>query len=126
MSKPTFTKEYNEIKHVIMDYYAEGNKQGESQIIRKAFNEQATMYSVDASGQMVGGPVEKSLYPAVDSMKPSENPQVVIAYINITENVAQARVDSDDVDGMGFTDYFNLVKVNGQWQIINKIFYSQY
>ncbi|MDE7039475.1 MAG: nuclear transport factor 2 family protein [Limosilactobacillus sp.] len=126
MSKPTFTKEYFDIKHVLLDYYAESNKQGNSDLMKKAFTKNATMYFIDSTGRLAGGSVNESLYPVVDSFPKSSNSQIAIAYINITENVAQARVDSDNVNHSGFTDYFNLIKVNNQWKIISKIYYAHY
>lgn len=92
----------------------------------QAFDQVATIYNVDENQKLAGGSVIEHLFPVVDDFAVSENPRVVIAYIDITENAAAVRVDSDDVNGFGFTDYFNLLKIDGQWAIVNKIFYTHY
>lgn len=40
-------------------------------------------------------------------------------------NVIQAyvRLDTDNWTGHHFTDFFNLVKIDGQWKILGKVFY---
>lgn len=36
---------------------------------------------------------------------------------------ANARVDSENVAGQRFTDFFNLLKIDGRWIIVNKIYH---
>lgn len=127
MTKPTYTQDYKAIEHLLLNQYSEGGKQAKSEIMKPAFNEVATMYSVDENGNLAGGPVAESLFPVIDNhFKPSENPTVAIAYIDITGTAAAARVDTDNLSGYGFTDYFNLLKVNGKWTIVSKIFHGHY
>lgn len=126
MTKSNFTKDYADIKHVLIDFYTEGNKQGNSQIMKKAFLDNATMYFIGDDGKLAGGPVTESLYPIVDTFDKADNAKVAIAYINVNGDVAQARLDTDDLNGTGFTDYFNLIKVDNQWKIISKIYQSNY
>jgi hypothetical protein len=33
------------------------------------------------------------------------------------------RLDTDNWTGHRFTDFFNLVKFNGQWKVVSKVFY---
>lgn len=83
--------------------------------MKPAFHKVATMYSVDENGALTGGPVTKSLFPVIDNhFTPSENPSVAIAYIDIISNATSARVDTDNLSGYGFTDYFHLLKINGK------------
>ncbi|OOF41431.1 hypothetical protein BKK47_01280 [Rodentibacter mrazii] len=127
MTKPTYTTEYKAIEQVLLNEYSEGGKQAKSEIMQPAFHEVATMYSVDENGAIAGGSVTESLFPVIDNhFTPSENPTVAIAYIDITGNAASARVDTDNLSGYGFTDYFNLLKINGTWQIVSKIFHAHY
>lgn len=126
MTKPTYTTEYKAIEQVLLNQYAEGSKQANSEIMKPAFHEVATMYNVDEKGALVGGAVAESLYPVVDNHFKPSNPTVAIAYIDITGSAASARVDSDNLSGYGFTDYFNLLKINGKWQVVSKIFHAHY
>lgn len=127
MTKPTFTADYKAIEHVLLNEYSEGGKQAKSEIMRPAFHELATMYNADENGNLAGGLVTETLFPTIDNhFKPSENPTVAIAYIDISGTAASARVDTDNLSGYGFTDYFNLLKINGKWTIVSKIFHGHY
>lgn len=127
MNKPTYTADYKAIENVLLNQYAEGCKQAKSEIMKPAFHQQATMYSVNEQGGLQGGPVAESLFPGIDNhFTPSENPIVAIAYIDITGTAASARVDADNLSGYGFTDYFNLLKVEGKWTIVSKVFHGHY
>ena len=42
--------------------------------------------------------------------------------IDIVGTAASVRVDMDDWTGHRFTDFFTLVKIDGRWQIISKVF----
>ncbi|WP_235424659.1 nuclear transport factor 2 family protein [Chelonobacter oris] len=55
-----------------------------------------------------------------------KTPKVAIAYIDIGGTAASARVDTDDLNGFGFADYFNLLKIEGKWTIVSKIFHTHY
>lgn len=127
MSKPTYTADYKAIEHILLNQYSEGCKQAKSELMKPAFHQQATMYSVDEKNNLTGGAVSDTLFVGIDEyFKPSENPKVAIAYIDITGTAASARVDTDDLNGNGFTDYFNLLKINGKWTIVSKIFHTHY
>ncbi len=127
MTKPTFTTEYKAIENLLLNQYSEGGKQANSEMMRPAFNDVATMYSVAENGDLAGGTVTETLFPTIDNhFTPSENPTVAIAYIDIVGTAASARVDTDNLSGYGFTDYFNLLKVNGKWTIVSKIFHAHY
>lgn len=46
-----------------------------------------------------------------------------IVYIDIAGNAAQAKVEWIFTDFM-FTDYYNLLKVDGKWLIVNKTYHT--
>lgn len=46
-----------------------------------------------------------------------------IEMIDVTGNAAVAKIRLD-YPKVTFTDYFTLLKVNGEWKIVNKIFHS--
>ena len=46
-----------------------------------------------------------------------------IAFINITGDIAIAKV-TDDCFGTSWTDYLTLIRHDGQWQIVMKAFYD--
>lgn len=123
MSKPTFVPEYQAIVEVL-NKYIDGCKQAQSSIMKPAFNEKATMFSVDGDGKLAGGAIQ-ALFDGIDTgFRPSPEAQGVIARVDIVGTAASARIDANDVSGVCFTDFFHLLKVEGQWTVVSKIFHT--
>ena len=123
MNQPTFAQEYTAIVDVL-NKYNEGGAKAQSALMKPAFNEKATMFGVDADNKLVGGDI-KGLYEVIDTaFKPSPEAKAVITRIDIVGTAASARVDTDNISGFHFTDFFNLLKVEGKWTIVSKIYHS--
>ena len=123
MNQPTFVQEYAAIVEVL-NKYSEGGAKAQSALMKPAFNEKATMFGVDADGKLIGGDI-KGLYEVIDTaFKPSPEAKSVIARIDIVGTAASARVDTDNISGFRFTDFFNLLKVEGKWTIVSKIYHT--
>lgn len=120
---PTYVQEYQAIVEVL-NKYIEGCIQAKSSIMKPAFSEKATMYSVGADGKLVGGAIP-ILFEGVDKhFHPSPDAQAAIVRIEIVGTAASARIDANDVSGISFTDFFHLLKVDGKWTVVSKIFYT--
>ena len=123
MSKPTYVQDYNAIV-TVLNKYNDGCKQAQSSIMKPAFNEQATIFGVGADGKLTGGAIQ-GLFDGIDSaFRTSPEAQNAIARIEIVGTAASARVDSNDVSGFCFTDFFHLLKADGKWIIVSKIFHT--
>lgn len=123
MSKPTYVAEYNAIFDVL-NKYNQGGKQADSSIMKPAFSEQATIFGVDTDSKLVGGPIQ-GLFDVIDrDFTPSPEAQGVIVYIDIVGTAASARIDTNDISGFCFTDFFNLLKVEGKWIVVSKIYHT--
>ncbi|WP_416409175.1 nuclear transport factor 2 family protein [Agrobacterium rosae] len=123
MSKPTYVHDYQAISEVL-NKYIEGCKQAESSIMKSAFHPQATMYSVDTDGKLTGGAIP-ILFEGIDKgFRPSPEATAAITRIEIVGTAASARIDANDMSGISFTDFFHLLKVDGQWTVISKIFHT--
>jgi hypothetical protein len=123
MSNPTYVQDYNAIVDVL-NQYNEGGKQAKSSIMKPAFSEQATIFGVDADNALVGGPIQ-GLFDTIDTaFRPSPEARAAIARIDIVGTAASARVDTDDISGFRFTDFFNLLKVEGRWTVVSKIYHT--
>ncbi len=123
MSKPTYVQEYQAIVEVL-NQYNEGGKQGKSSLMKPAFSEQATIFGLDSENKLSGGPIQ-ILYDTIDnSFRPSPEAQGVIVSIDIVGNIASARIDTNDISGFCFTDFFNLIKAEGKWMVVNKIYHT--
>ena len=123
MSKPTYVQEYQAIVEVL-NKYNEGGKQAKSSIMQPAFSAQATIFGVDAAGKLSGGAIQ-GLFDTIDSaFRPSPEAQGVIVNIDIVGTAASARIDTNDISGFCFTDFFNLLKVEGQWTVVSKSYHT--
>ncbi|WLG88508.1 nuclear transport factor 2 family protein [Pseudomonas cucumis] len=122
MSNLTYVQEYNAIVEVL-NQYNEGGAKADSALMKPAFNEQATMFGVDGD-KLVGGAIQ-NLYDVIDTaFRPSPEAKAAIVRIDIVGTAASARVDTDNVSGLRFTDFFNLLKVEGKWTIVSKIYHT--
>ncbi|MBI6885002.1 nuclear transport factor 2 family protein [Pseudomonas putida] len=124
MSKPTYVEEYSAIV-AVLDKYNEGGKKAKSSVMKPAFSEQATIFGVDGDSKLVGGAIQ-GLFDAIDNppFRPSPEAQGVIVNIDIVGTAASARIDTNDISGFCFTDFFNLLKVEGEWKVVSKIYHT--
>lgn len=121
VNKITYVDEYQAITEVL-NKYIEGCRQAKSSLMKPAFNEHATMYSVGAEGKLSGGAIPV-LFEGIDKdFRPSPDAKAAITRIEIVGNAASARVDANEMSGVSFTDFFHLLKVQGKWTVVSKIF----
>lgn len=121
MTTPTYVQEYQAITEVL-NAYIDGCRQARSSIMKPAFSEQATMFSVDGDGKLAGGAIQ-ILFEGIDKgFRPSPDAQAAIVRIEIVGTAASARIDANDMSGISFTDFFHLLKVEGKWTVVSKIF----
>lgn len=123
MTKPDTVQEYSAIVEVL-NKYNEGGKQAQSSIMKPAFSDQATIFGIDADGKLIGGPIQ-GLFEVIDTgFRPSPEARGVIVSVDIAGTAASARIDTNDISGFCFTDFFNLLKVEGKWTVISKIYHT--
>jgi hypothetical protein len=122
--KPAYVQEYQAIV-AVLNKYIDGCRQARSSIMKPAFSDKATIFSVDADGKLTGGSIQH-LFDAIDNppFHPSPEAQSVIVRVDIVGTAASARIDSNDVSGFSFSDFFQLLKVDGKWTIVSKIFHT--
>jgi hypothetical protein len=121
--KPTFIDDYIAITETL-NKYNQGVAKADSSIMKPAFAKEATIFSSNA-GALSGGAIA-ALFQNIDTnFTATPESRAVNAYIDITGTAASARVDTNDSSGgRCFTDYFHLLKIDGQWIILSKIFHS--
>jgi hypothetical protein len=124
MDQPTYIDDYNAIV-AVLNMYCAGCVHADSTLMKPAFSGQTTFFGVDASGKLSGGPIQL-LFDEVDSsgFRHSPEAQTVIAKVDIAGTAASARVDMNDISGHYFTDFFHLLKVQGKWTVVGKIFHA--
>jgi len=118
--KVTFTDEREAVARTIQAY-VDGGKSGKGDDMKPAFHEGATIYGY-VGQDLFGGPIQL-LFDWNDGNGPATELRSQITNIDIEGTIAVARVELANWTGHKFTDMFTLLKTDGKWKIISKVFY---
>jgi len=104
-----------------LNYYLEGGLNNDYETLSKAFHETATMKSITDGYQETNALnfFRKKLQPG-----PKQNRTSRIASIHVSGNAASAHIEIEYPTYI-FLDYMNLLKIDGEWKIVSKIFYKK-
>jgi hypothetical protein len=123
MNKLTHVEEYNAIVEVL-NKYNHGGAQANSALMKPAFSENATIFGIDGDSKLTGGAIQ-GLFDTIDTaFRPSPEAKAAIVSVDIVGTAASARIDTDNLSGFRFTDFFNLLKVKGRWTVVSKIYHT--
>lgn len=107
-----------------LEHYLAGHATGQAVHFRQAFHAEAKLFWIRdgqlaqrTSAEYIGG---ARGIPAEDEADRKR----WIESIDIAGNAASAKIILD-YPGVTFTDYMSLLKVDGEWRIVNKIFYRE-
>lgn len=106
----------------VVSKYTEACKVGKSDVMKPAFTDNALMYGY-LNGQLYNGSIE-ALYSAVDQFGAAPEAKIRIDVLDIEGTAATVRVTLEDWHGIAFTDFHNLLKIDGQWKIVAKVFHQ--
>ncbi len=104
-----------------IQHYIDGAKSGKGDDMKPAFHEDATIFGYVGT-DLFAGPIEK-LFAWNDENGPATGLQARIAGIDLIDTVATVRLELENWTGNRFTDLFTLLKVDGEWKIMNKVFH---
>ncbi len=108
----------------VVGKYIEGGRAADSSIMKPAFHENAQM-SGPAEDGAFSGPIQ-ALYDFVDSNGPATDLDMRIVSITISdERAASVILQPDPWHGKNYTDHFHLLKIDGSWKIMSKIYSEQ-
>ncbi len=108
----------------VIGKYIEGGRVADSSIMKPAFHENAQM-SGPAEDGAFSGPIQ-ALYDFVDSHGPATDLGMRIVNITISDGRAASVVlQPDPWHGKNYTDHFHLLKIDGTWKIMSKIYSEQ-
>ena len=116
----TSVSEYNVIVGVVQQYI-DGARSGRGDDMKPVFHQNATIFGY-VGDDLLAGPIQQ-LFAWTDENGPAPGLQARIATIDLTKTVASVRLELDDWTGHRFTDLFTLLKVDGAWKIMNKVFH---
>jgi len=105
----------------VMQTYVDGGRTGSVETLRPIFHELATICGY-VGPDLFAGPIAM-FYDWHAENGPAADLEVGKSRIDVEGTAATVRIELDNWTGHRFTDFFTLVKVEGQWQIMSKVFY---
>ena len=104
-----------------VQHYIDGARSGEGDRMKPAFHEDATIFGY-VGNDLFAGPIQ-NLYDWNDSNGAATEIQARIVAIDLVGTAATVRLELDNWTGHRFTDFFTLLKLDGNWRIMNKVFH---
>ena len=101
--------------------YLDGAKSGKGDEMKPAFHEGATIFG-HVGEDLFGGPIQ-NLFDWNDENGPASELEATITNIDIAGTVATVHLELNNWTGSKYTDLFTLLKVDGAWEIISKVFH---
>ena len=105
----------------VVQHYIDGARSGKGADMKPAFHEDATVFGY-VGPDLFAGPIQ-NLFAWNDDNGPATELEDRIANIDVTGTVATVRLELENWTGFRFTDLFTLLKVDGDWKIMNKVFH---
>jgi hypothetical protein len=112
--------EYDAIERVIQ-HYLDGARSGKGDDMKPAFHADATIFGY-VGPDLFAGPIQ-GMFEWHDQNGAATDLESTIASIDITGSIAIVRLELDNWTGHRFTDMFTLLKVDGEWKIMCKVFH---
>ncbi|KMM80947.1 nuclear transport factor 2 family protein [Pseudomonas deceptionensis] len=116
------TTEYDAVIAVAQKY-VNGLRNGSSDEVAQAFHKDAVMYGF-TNGELLGGPIA-NLFDFIN--KNGKAPEITtrLDVLAITPTTAVVRVDMEnDAIGADYNDYLTLIRVDGVWKVIAKVYHQ--
>jgi hypothetical protein len=104
-------------------YYLDGGTNNDFTTLEKAFHPEATMQFINGQGKHVSVNAVEFFRNGMKPGPPSDR-QTRVSSIEINGNAASARLEIDYAT-FRFIDYMNLLKIDGEWKIVSKIFFRE-
>ncbi len=104
-----------------VQHYIDGAKSGRGNDMKPSFHKDATIFGY-AGADLFGGPIQL-LFDWSDQSDPATELKARIASIDLAETVATVRLELTNLNGARYTDMFTLLKVDGEWKIMSKVFH---
>ena len=118
--KPTSVNEYDAIAKTIQ-HYIDGARSGQGADMQPAFHKDATIFGY-VGDDLFAGPIQ-GLFDWNDQNGPATELEIRLASVDVFDSIAAVRLEMDNWTGHRFTDIMTLLKVDGEWKIMNKVFH---
>jgi hypothetical protein len=106
----------------VVDGYIQGLKHGSVDQLRESFHADGIMYGHGPDG-LLGGSID-NLYTFVEHYGKAPDIAVRLDVLDMTPTTAVVKVTMEkDAAGADYTDYHSLIKIDGQWKVVAKLFH---
>lgn len=111
----------------VIQQYIDGTYQGDVKFLRDCFHPKAVMNGYLYEQLLIGGPEPffENMENAPSMAKTGAPYKGEITFLDVVGNVASVTVKETGLGDMAFTDYFHLLKEEGEWKIISKTFTTE-
>jgi Putative lumazine-binding len=110
-----------ELIKATIQHYIDGAISGKGDEMKPAFYKDATIYGYIGE-DLFEGEIQK-LFDWNDENGAATGLKANFASIDIEGTIATVRLELDDWTGHKFTDMFTLLKTDGEWKVMNKVFH---
>ncbi|MEM9526253.1 MAG: nuclear transport factor 2 family protein [Bacteroidota bacterium] len=105
-----------------VNYYLEGGTNNDFETLKKAFHETASMRYLTKDGYQDVNALE--FFGSRMKPGPKSNRKTRVVHIDVAGHAATARLEID-YETFSFIDYMTLLKIDGEWKIVSKVFYRR-
>lgn len=114
-------QDYEDVLAAIQGY-VNGLKTGNVEELKKTFHKNAVMYG-HLGDDLSEGSIN-NLYSYVEKFGAAPNIKTNLTVLHKTPTTATVRVEMEhDAADEDFTDYHSLIKINGEWKVVAKLFH---
>lgn len=116
-------EEYTAVSAAIEDGYIKGLIEGDFDLIATSFHPDATMNGI-FDGELLAGSFA-NLKGYIDTYGAAKNMKWRIDVFQVTTTTASVRIELEECGcGSNYTDYHTLMKLDGKWQVMAKLFHQ--
>ncbi len=116
------TSEYDAVIAVAQKY-VDGLRVGSADGVAEAFHKDAVMYGF-TNGELLGGPIA-NLFDFIEKNGKAPDISTRLDVLAITPTTAVVRVDMEkDAIGADYNDYLTLIRIDGVWKVIAKVYHQ--
>ena len=101
--------------------YIEGARSGSGATTSRAFHQAANIFGY-LRGDLLG-PAMQTFYDLRDKVGPAPDLETRFTRVDVTGTAANVRLDTSRGGKPLYTDYLNMVKLDGAWTIVSKAFH---
>jgi hypothetical protein len=123
MARTPNTEDIEAIKACVQKYI-DGSARGDRALLAEAFHPNAQMYGYFA-GNCMAVPIGEFFSIAEQSGPAHDSYRAQIQSIAMEDTAAVATLVEENYLSHDFVDYFSLLKIDGQWKIVNKTFHGR-